>query len=307
MREPSIHLEETSFQRYLEGDLDREAQAFADSHVATCAVCAARLEEWRMLLTELGDLPALSPSAEFGDRVLETVPTGPVAAHGLWTRLRIGLRRPTTESHPTAGVLQDLVETAGSSRRAARIQSHLRDCGTCRQEYGRWQRLYAALEGLPQFGPSPGFAAAVMLRIEVAANRAIAPSWSADLLSALPFLVPSTRKAWGVASVLVAAPVSVVAALVAAVFLHPLLSPGDLLMFGAWRALDIVQTSTSWVLSAGTDSTLLLGSVRLVQALLSSPGTTVTALVGIWATLFAAGWILYRNVLAPPLIASRHG
>jgi hypothetical protein len=146
-----------------------------------------------------------------------------------------------------------------------------------------------------------------MLRIEVTANRAIDPLWSADLLSALRFLVPSTRKAWGVAGVLVAAPVSVVAALVAAVFLHPLLSPGDLLMFGAWRALDIVQTGTSWFLSAGTDSTLLLGSFRLVQALLSSPGTTVTALIGIWATLFAAGWILYRNVLAPPLVASRHG
>ena len=68
------HLDDGTFQSYLEGELDREVRAGIEAHFASCARCSAQLEGWCMLLEELEELSDLQPSLEFGNRVLERLP-----------------------------------------------------------------------------------------------------------------------------------------------------------------------------------------------------------------------------------------
>ena len=307
MREQPIHLDEGSFQRYLEGELDDAVRAFAEAHLSTCERCAARLEGWRMLLEELEDLPELPPPHGFSDRILASIPSDGVPAPSHWTRARAAFRRLRIPAHPSDWVLQDLIDGAVVARKAARIQVHLAECDGCRHEYETWRMLSASLAALQRCTPSPGFAEAVMSRVELVADRAAEPSWSARLLSSLRLLIWSNQRAWGAAGALVVAPLLIVSALVGSILLHPLLSLGDLLVFGVWQATDFVQVSTSWFLSTAMDSTLVLGGYRLVQALISSPEIALSALAGVWTALVGVGWILYRNLLAPTLFASHHG
>ncbi len=308
MSEQLDHVDDGTFQTYLEGELDRAVRADVEAHLAACERCSARLEGWRMLLEELEELPALEPSVGFRSRVLARLPLRATTPR-LWSRLRgalaFGRRQPGY--HLTSEAIQNLLDGAAGPLAPAQIPAHLATCRQCEQEYARWERLYLSLDELERLRPSPGFARAVMMRIDVGAVPGAGPSTASRLLAAARAILPSTRRAWTLASAMVAAPAVGVTGLLGLVVLHPLLTLPDLLAFITWRATDLGQLGFSWVIQQVTDSSLPLQGLALVQALLSSPGTTLAGIVGIWTTLITAGWILYRNVVIPSSIASRHG
>ena len=309
MSEQPQHLDDGTLQSYLEGELDREVRAGMEAHLASCARCSAQLEGWRMLLEELEELPDLQPSLEFGNRVLERLPLQEPVAPGLLRRLRgvLAPRRRRSSRHLTPEVIQDLLDGIDGSRAPSQIPAHLATCRRCEQEYAHWERLYLSLDGLDQLRPSRGFARAVMRQVDFGAVQVTTPSLASRLLVAAREILPSTRRAWGVASALVAAPTLSVTALLTLVVLHPLLNFRDLLAFTTWRVTDFAQLAASWMIQQVTDSSLLLQGYGLLQTLLSSPGVTLAGVVGIWITLITAVWILYRNVVAPSSTVSRHG
>lgn len=58
---------------YVAGSLSDADRAVLESHLIGCPHCAAEVEEWRALFTELAALPYLEPSPGFADRVMASV------------------------------------------------------------------------------------------------------------------------------------------------------------------------------------------------------------------------------------------
>jgi anti-sigma factor RsiW len=301
------HLDDVTLQAFLEGELAGEMHVHVESHLATCGRCSAQLEGWAMLLSDLEELPGLRPSQEFGPSVLDRLSIGPSSSPSVWSKLRSAFSRRTRQSHPTSGALQDLVDGLTTGWAAARLRAHLESCAACAKAHGRWERLQGLLEGLGRFRPAPEFAHAVMRRLRLEPRPLTVASRPSGVLAAARTLFPSTRRGWVTVGVFAIAPTVGMIALFSAVALHPLLTLDDLLAFGVWRISDLARVGLSWAFQTVTNSSLLFQGYTLVQALASSPAITLTALVGIWTAVAAAGWILYRNVVAPNLTASRHG
>ena len=190
---------------------------------------------------------------------------------------------------------------------AARLRAHLDSCAACAKTHARWERLLGLLEGLGRFRPAPEFAHTVMRRLRVEPKPLAVASQPSRALTVARGLLPSTRRGWVTLGVLAGAPAVGMIALLSAVALHPLLTLDDLLAFGVWRISGLARFGISWTFQTVTNSSLLFQGYALVQALASSPAIALTALLAIWSMVAAAGWILYRNVLAPNLTASRHG
>ena len=152
------HLDDGTFQSYLEGELDREVRAGIEAHFASCARCSAQLEGWRMLLEELEELPDLQPSLEFGNRVLERLPLQERAAPGLLGRLRgvLAPRRRRSSRHLTPELIQDLLDGIAGRGAPGQIPAHLATCRRCEQEYAHWEQLYRSPWTLTTFPHSCG-------------------------------------------------------------------------------------------------------------------------------------------------------
>ena len=73
MPEP-IHLDETRLNEYVDGVLDDAAQAEVAAHVASCATCAARLAELRVLFEDLAALPDEPLAVDLAPAVLARLP-----------------------------------------------------------------------------------------------------------------------------------------------------------------------------------------------------------------------------------------
>ena len=73
MPEP-IHLDETRLNEYVDGELDDAAQAEVVAHVASCATCAARLAELRVLFGDLAALPDEPLAVDLAPAVLARLP-----------------------------------------------------------------------------------------------------------------------------------------------------------------------------------------------------------------------------------------
>ncbi len=86
-----------------------------------------------------------------------------------------------------------------------------------------------------------------------------------------------------------------------AVALHPLLTVGGLVVYGAWSVGGIVQSGFSWAFETIAESGLATQGAIVIEAAASSPGIALTGILTAWASILAASWILYHNVVAPPL------
>ena len=308
MSNRSQHPEDHAFQSYLEGELAPSVRTDLEAHFTSCAGCTARLDAWRLLLEELGQLPVYEPAAEFRSRVLAELPGLAPRALPIWNRVlsAFGLRHRGASSHLTPQVIQDLLDGV-AGRRTPLLQAHLTSCERCTREFALWERLCRSLDGLGRLHPSTGFAYSVLQQVEISAIHRTAPSVISRVLAATGHMLPSTRRAWTIASAFAAAPSMAVVAVLGMVFFHPLLTVADLFAFVTWRVTDLAQVGFAWTIQQIAESSLLFQGMTLVQTLLSSPGVTLAGAVGVWTTLATAGWIFYRNVVAPPSIASNHG
>jgi hypothetical protein len=69
----SDHLNDTFLNEYLDGYLSASQIIDVETHLATCAGCAARAESLRALFTTLDDLPDLPLNKDFSKAVLRTL------------------------------------------------------------------------------------------------------------------------------------------------------------------------------------------------------------------------------------------
>ncbi len=330
MNTPNTHLDSDTLQAYLEGELPEARLGTVEAHLAGCPRCAAELEGWQVLLSELDDLPALAPSLEFGDRVMAGIRTAEASASELvpealkpespavvwWRRLLpwSGGPRVTGSGHLAPEVIQDLLDGALPGRRLVMAREHLTQCPHCRGEVAEWEAVFSTLGAIPPLEPSPGFAERVMAAYATAA-RAPAPvpaglervlDWVEKAARAGGRFLPSTPRSWGLLGAVAAIPSVAMVVAVGAVVAHPLVSWGALATFLRWRVGDWIGTGGAWASQQVLDTPLAATLWDAVTALSAAPGATLALLIGAWTLTLSAVWILYRNVFAPPLQVGRH-
>jgi anti-sigma factor RsiW len=309
------HLDDETLQAFLESELDEPTSLAVGSHLSDCAACAARSEEWGVLLRELGELPLLEPPLGLGDRVLGRLPSPAfapaTAADGFFERFRKVLPAAWARRHGHARprAIQDVLDGLAGNAARTRLRAHAAGCAACRKELTAWERMYAALSGLGHFAPSPGFHLRVIEQIRSIAAAPFAPR-PADRferwLEAARGLLPATRGGWAVATMLVAAPALGLLALIAVLLLNPLLTAADLIAFASWRAEGLLQLASASVMQWLGGAPVPFPEGGPVRAVFASPGLAVVGLGGAWALVSAAGWVIYVHVLAPAFPTSRH-
>ena len=179
------HLSAEEVQALLEGELPARERARAEEHLDSCARCSEELDAWRLLFSELGELPALGPRSGFSERVLAEVEIPEKVPLAARIRARLGALLPA-EAHPEGGKIQDFVDGLLPARQAARVGAHLEACEACAHEATEWRALIGRLSALPHRAPSEAFADRVMAGVRVPAPvRAPAteavPAWARAL------------------------------------------------------------------------------------------------------------------------------
>ena len=193
-----------------------------------------------------------------------------------------------TNSHPEAERLEALAAGELNAGDAAVVESHLVGCARCREEVDEWRALFGALGDLPGLEPSPGFADAVMARVEV---RSV---WAERMSALVRWFTPRTTQAWALVAVVMALPALVYAGAFAWLATQPWFSVAGLSMF-------VQQTVPAWLAAAGTE---LLGTILFygpVQSALGRLSTIDTGELALFAAAFGtalvvSGWVLYTNL-----------
>lgn len=302
------HLDALRMQAYLDGELPGGEVADVRAHLEACPRCRGEIEAWEVLYHDLEELPALSPSPAFRQRILASVEPPTRAANGV--RGLVGRRRSTrTGDHVPAGRLQDFLEGSLAARSAADVEKHLADCAVCRSELAAFREVGMALSALPRLEPSPGFAEGVMagLRVEQMARVAMSPTTRTERFLAAArswgrSLVPSSRQGWAAALGLALGPAVVVTLVVQAVFAHPLVTPSSLVSYLAIQ-LQNIAAGASALLATPAAAALL----EAASPLLESPVLVAGLATGLSGLTVAASWTLYRNVFSSPLGEVSHG
>ncbi len=150
MHDDTFHLGPEELDLLLDGRLP----ATPTSHLETCEACRTAADEIREIVQQLSQLPKVSPSVSFADRVMARVSPGLVVPH-------------LSD--------EDLDAWVSGALPFAR-ESHLRGCAECQALADRERVLVMRLEALPLFDPRPGFAERVMGRVDVPVSS-IADAW----------------------------------------------------------------------------------------------------------------------------------
>jgi anti-sigma factor RsiW len=297
------HLSDERLQALLDGDIPAGEARAAHAHVQGCPGCRSRLETWEALFVELADLPALSPSPAFRERILASVPqsVGAGARVRGWLGLEVG---GPVAAHVGSARLQEFMEGRLAARTATRVEAHLDGCAVCRGELDGYRAVARAVERLPVLEPSEAFGERVMarVRVEQLVRTALAPtSRSQRLVAWLRRAVPSGPRGWSAALGVGVAPAVTVALAIYAVFSHPLVTVGGLASFAWFKASTFVGGVTGALLGPLADSTLALQAWSWVEPLVGSAPLAAASATILSALTLAAVWILYRNVFASDL------
>ncbi len=313
------HLSDERIQAFLDAELSQAEMAGVQGHAASCPRCQSEIEAWRTLFDELEELPALEPPVSLADAVLG----------GLPRRVPVGLRMPewlsprpreSSTEHLPVERLQEYVDGTLSAQGRGRVETHVADCSSCRDELAGWTTLFARLEDLTELAPSDEFAHRVMERVQIRTPapvatrpmgqrvRALAAAWvprdaAGSVRSWAARLVPRSRRAWAVIASLAAAPTVAVVAVAFMVFSHPLLTPGYLTSYLWWKATDLSSAvgdrAMAWSLSALEG----LRSNAVVEAVAGSTTGLLLVALSLTALMAVSLWIVYRNLFAPSVDA----
>lgn len=293
------HLDALRMQAYLDGDLPAGEVDLVRAHLDGCPRCRSEVEGWQLLFDDLGDLPTLSPSPAFRERVLASVERTAPRSAGVRGLLGLERRSPGAE-HVGPGRLQDFLEGTLAARSAARVETHLADCAVCRSELAAFREVDIALSALPRHAPSAGFAEGVMagLRVEQLARVAMAPTTRVERFAAaarswVRSLVPSTRQGWAAAMGVAMGPAVVVALVLQAIFAHPLVTPSNLVSFVALQLRELGSGA-----SALLARPLVAEAIDALGPLVASPTLLAALITALSGLTVAAAWTLYRNVFS---------
>ncbi|HSJ07481.1 MAG TPA: zf-HC2 domain-containing protein [Longimicrobiales bacterium] len=214
--------------------------------------------------------------------------------------------------HPTEDRLEAFVEGLLDAGERVVIESHLVGCPRCGAQVEEWRALFAALSGLPQFEPAPGFAERVMSGVRVAPKAKRRPSWqrargwaagrAATVGTAVAGVLPKSTFGWAVAAAFLALPVLAGAAFTAWLLSRSYLTPETLWAYVSSRAVEGVQSLGSTALTAALQTDVIAWLVLRGGELLETAGATGVGAV--LATVSAATmlsiWVLYRNLIRTP-------
>ena len=294
------HLTAQRIQDFLDDALSRDERADVQEHATYCGGCQAELEAWQLLYSELGDLPELSPTASFRDRVLagldKPVPTAvPEKRLAGWLRRRAG----RTLEHLAPERLQDYVEGLLPTGQMARVSAHLDACGACRSEEQQWRGLIGGIEKLPVLAPSSAFAGQVMGQIRI--GRLVRPvaarTARGRALAWAGRLVPKTQRAWAVISGIALTPVTVSALIAYAVFSNPLVTPEGLASFLWWRVNGAATALWGLFADGFVESGISFYAYSALDFLAGAPAVTAMVAVSFAVATSLSGWVLYRNLI----------
>lgn len=307
------HLNSELLQALSEGVLDSARMEPARAHLAECGRCRAELEGWELVFSKLEELPDLGPALGFADRVMTQVQVRPPLSKRLadhFRRLSPTRGAPPGIRHLSVSGIHDYLDHELGIRARHWVEEHLIACEMCRSEVERWAPVFEKLQALPRLSPPEGFANAVMAQIPLATIAETAPSpgssWTTRTLSAAASLIPATRKGWAVVGGLIATPTVALAAAVAAVVLHPLISFRGLFVFARWRLADALGAGWLQAMESFRGSAMVLGAWELASSLLQAPGAVAFGLLALWASMLAAVWVLYRHAIAPSFPTENH-
>lgn len=299
-KHPDTHLTAERIQAFLDEALSSEERAEVREHATFCGGCQAELDTWRLLYSELSELPELSPAPGFATRVLSALePAVPGSETERPLLGWLGQWAARTAGHVGPGRLQDYVESLLPARQMARVSAHIEACGTCRSEEAKWKELIHGLEHLPELAPSEAFSGRVMAQLVIDdLVRAPAPSYARRWAIAwAERLIPRTQRAWAVISGVAVTPVTVVASLAYAVFSNPLVTPGSLVSFLWWK-VSAGGTALVGVFTDGLlESSIAFYAYSVLGALADAPVVAAMGAVSLAAATSLSGWVLYRNLI----------
>lgn len=301
------HLDDDAIQSLLdaaEGRVDAETES-ARRHLADCRGCQARVDAWREVFGELGQLRRFAPPGRFAERVLSGIELPGEASSSArawsWARLRRWLTGRAADAHLSGRRLQEFADGALSRKRAALAKTHLAACGGCESRLAGWRGLIATLEALPSFAPAAGFAERVMARWREVAEETTGRSRATRRW----LLLPRSPRGWVLAGTLTSMPVAAFAAVAAFLSTVPQLTTGGLVTYLWWQARDALSALGSSVLAAVMQSGTAFRAYSLADYLIASPATAVAAAAGFTALMFSSIWVLHRNI-GFPRFALRH-
>jgi hypothetical protein len=203
--------------------------------------------------------------------------------------------------HPAAERLEALVEGSLQAGDRAVVESHLLSCPRCQVQVEEWRALFVALETLPQFQPSVGFADRVMASVRIS-PRAAWQEWADRAATLVARVTPQTNFGWTLAAALLALPIILGGSAIAWLISKSYISPDT---FWAWTRESLVQGLQ------GVGSTMISAILQTdVAAWIVTQGSTFigsAGITGIGALMAAAGaltmgsiWVLYRNLFRTP-------
>ncbi len=295
------HMTSERIQEFLDRRLTPEGEAAVREHLSVCPRCQSEAEAWRLLFSDLAELPQLDPGPSFIGAVLEQAPvreaTGPRPRQWI---AAMSARRPEGVHIPTASI-QDYLDGLLPAPPSRRVQAHLAACSSCRDEVQEWESLMAAIPRLGHFAPSPSFAEQVMAQVNVpspvpARSHRLASipgrvlGWSRSFL-------PKTRHGWAVAAGVASTPAITMATLVYLLFSRPLLTPAN---FGSYLLWKVAAFLSSFMTSASA-FVMESGTLYPIYSLLETVGRS-PFILGVGGIVFSlasatALWVLYRNLL----------
>lgn len=294
------HLTSERIQEFLDRRLTPLEEASVGEHLAVCPRCQSEAEGWRLLFSDLADLPELDPGSAFSEVVLGSAPVreGALSRPRHWLAARSAERREG--AHIPSASIQDYLEGLLPAHPSSRVEAHLTACASCQEEVREWKSLMGSLQPLSHFAPGSAFAERVMAQVTVPAP---VPARSGRLAS-LPVrvlawsrsLLPRTRHGWAVAAGVASAPTITMVTLVYLLFSRPLLTLGNFGSYFLWKASALLGTVLSSVSALVMESETLFQLYSLLQTLGRSP-----FLLGLGGLVFslvsaAALWVLYRNL-----------
>lgn len=145
-----------------------------------------------------------------------------------------------SSSHMAPLSLEQLAEGTLPAAELGEARRHLDTCQRCALEFDSHRNLFALLNHLPRFAPSPAFSEQVMARVRVMPAENPLVAW-------LRRLAPTTRKGWLLLGTIVTAPVTPFLALAALFLIQPLVTPSLLWQWLQLRAQGVTQGSVAWL------------------------------------------------------------
>jgi CubicO group peptidase (beta-lactamase class C family) len=189
-------------------------------------------------------------------------------------------------------MLDLLAEGALSHTERVQAEAHVKECAACASDLEAARAVLVALDALPRFEPSPGFADAVMARV-VIPGRAAAAERSRRWL-------PRTRRGWARLGAAVLAPLAPLATLLAWLLTHPMVTAGGLWEMGVrWageRLWSVVAGTADLVARSGAVGWIGEAADRLAAVPTTNLGI---ALLVVAAAIPLSGWFLLRLFRTP--------